>query len=286
MKFSFSAFALCTTFLAACSGSGDSSGNASAGSSASAESSVSADTTGTCIAVSECDSYTAKPQTLTENGGTGSVTTYGSLSDPETSQGGACNYGETNIKYYAAIAVNVEAGDGKGWWQGGAACGACLSVRVKTTEGWKSAVVRITDKCPDEYCGVDLGGAPARDLMGIYAGRYEGEWKFVPCTGHPEVYGDSTSLYVKDGANAYWSLIQVRNPPDAVTAMAIYRTSDSSLTELSTATEADNFWSVPASALQDSGECEIRADFRGEESETWSLPCSGLAVAGANYYLK
>ena len=55
----------------------------------------------------DCDSYTAADPTLTEKGGKGSVTTYGSVTDKETSLGGACNYGQTNIQYYAAIHVNV-----------------------------------------------------------------------------------------------------------------------------------------------------------------------------------
>jgi len=53
-----------------------------------------ADSLGVCTS---CDSYTAAPPVLTENGGKGSVTTYGSVTAKETSQGGACNYGETNI---------------------------------------------------------------------------------------------------------------------------------------------------------------------------------------------
>ncbi len=55
----------------------------------------------------QCDSYTAADPTLVENGGKGSVTTYGSVTAKETSLGGACNYGQTNIQYYAAIHVNV-----------------------------------------------------------------------------------------------------------------------------------------------------------------------------------
>ena len=112
-----------------------------------------ADSLGVCTS---CDSYTAAPPVLTENGGKGSVTTYGSVTAKETSQGGACNYGETNIQYYAAIHVNVESGDGKGPWQTGLVCGACVRVKVSTPEGYKTVTVRITDKCPDENCCVDL----------------------------------------------------------------------------------------------------------------------------------
>jgi len=233
-----------------------------------------------------CDSFTAASPIVDENGGTGSVTTYGSIGDPETSQGGACNYGETGIQYYAAIHVNIEPGDNLGPWQGGKACGGCVAVRAKTGEGWKSTVVRITDKCPDPNCGVDLGGAPARDLMGIQAGRYEGEWEFISCEGHPEVFGDSTSLFVKEGSNAYWSVIQVRNPLDAVTQMVLYRAADSSLTELEWATEAENFFSVPANILQDSSEYEIRVSYRFSEGEIWKLKGTDLNKPEVSYRLE
>ena len=126
---------------------------------------------GKCTA---CDSYTAADPELTENGGKGSVTTYGSITAKETSLGGACNYGQTNIQYYAAIHVNVSPGDDLGPWNGGAACGGCVRVKAKTPDGWKKVTVRITDRCPDANCGVDLGGAPASDIMGIQVGRYYG----------------------------------------------------------------------------------------------------------------
>ena len=250
----------------------------------SSSASATEDTTGICDSM--CDSFTAASPIVDENGGTGSVTTYGSIGDPETSQGGACNYGETGIQYYAAIHVNIEPGDNLGPWQGGKACGGCVAVRAKTNDGWKSTVVRITDKCPDANCGVDLGGAPARDLMGIQAGRYEGEWEFISCEGHPEVFGDSTSIFVKEGSNAYWSVIQVRNPLDAVTQMVLYRAADSSLTELEWATEAENFFSVPANILQDSSEYEIRVSYRFSEGEIWKLKGTDLNKPEVSYRLE
>ena len=250
----------------------------------SSSSSATEDTSGICDSM--CDSFTAASPIVDENGGVGSITTYGSIGDPETSQGGACNYGETGIQYYAAIHVNIEPGDNLGPWQGGKACGGCVAVRAKTGEGWKSTVVRITDKCPDPNCGVDLGGAPARDLMGIQAGRYEGEWEFISCEGHPEVFGDSTSLFVKEGSNAYWSVIQVRNPLDAVTQMVLYRAADSSLTELEWATEAENFFSVPANILQDSSEYEIRVSYRFSEGEIWKLKGTDLNKPEVSYRLE
>ena len=150
------------------------------------------------------------------------MTTYGSITAKETSLGGACNYGQTNIQYYAAIHVNVSPGDDLGPWNGGAACGGCVRVKAKTPDGWKHVTVRITDRCPDADCGVDLGGAPAADIMGNQVGRYYGEWEFVSCEGVDGVWGDSTSIWVKEGASEFWSIIQVRNPKDMVKSIAIY----------------------------------------------------------------
>ncbi|MCK9183612.1 MAG: expansin-like protein [Fibrobacteraceae bacterium] len=252
-------------------------------SSSSIASSSSTDTSGVCTS---CDSYTARDPVITENGGSGSITTYGSISAKEASQGGACNYGETGIHYYSAIHVNISAGDGLGPWQGGKACGGCVHVRAKTESGWKETTVRITDKCPDEYCGVDLGGAPAYDLMGIQVGRYEGEWEFVSCEGIENVYDDSTSIFVKDGANAYWSLIQVRNPPDAVTSISILSMNDSTLYELEWATEAENFFTVPKAILADTSNYELTATFKNGGTFTWKIKGTALSEPENNIYLK
>ena len=109
-----------------------SSSEKSAQSSSSAKPAGSSDS-GVCTS---CDSYTAADPILVENGGKGSVTTYGSITAKETSLGGACNYGQTNIQYYAAIHVNVSPGDDKGPWDGGMACGGCVHVKAKTPDGW------------------------------------------------------------------------------------------------------------------------------------------------------
>ena len=114
--------------------------------SSSSEKSAESSDSGVCT---NCDSYTAADPTLVENGGKGSVTTYGSITAKETSLGGACNYGQTNIQYYAAIHVNVSPGDDKGPWDGGMACGGCVHVKAKTPDGWKEVTVRITDRCPE-----------------------------------------------------------------------------------------------------------------------------------------
>ena len=237
---------------------------------------------GKCTA---CDSYTAADPELTENGGKGSVTTYGSITAKETSLGGACNYGQTNIQYYAAIHVNVSPGDNKGPWQGGLACGGCVRVKAKTPDGWKKVTVRITDRCPDADCGVDLRGAPASDIMGIQVGRYYGEWEFVSCEGVDGVWGDSTSLFVKDGANDFWSVIQVRNPRDMVKSITIKGIDTRDFHELKMFDGAENFWVVPEAVLQTDNRYRVVVKYRTGTDDEWKIKGSDLAVPEANLYL-
>ena len=232
----------------------------------------------------DCDSYTAADPELTEKGGKGSVTTYGSITAKETSLGGACNYGQTNIQYYAAIHVNVSPGDDKGPWDGGAACGGCVHVRARTPEGWKEVTVRITDRCPDANCGVDLGGAPAADIMGNRVGRYSGEWEFVSCEGVDGVWGDSTSIWVKEGASTFWSIIQVRNPKDMVKTITILGEGDESH-ELEMVVGTENFWTVPPEILQSDNRYRVVVKYRTGTDDVWKIKGSDLAVPEANLYL-
>ena len=237
---------------------------------------------GKCTA---CDSYTAADPELTENGGKGSVTTYGSITAKETSLGGACNYGQTNIQYYAAIHVNVSPGDEKGPWNGGAACGGCVRVKAKTPDGWKKVTVRITDRCPDADCGVDLGGAPAADIMGNQVGRYYGEWEFVSCEGVDGVWGDSTSIWVKEGASEFWSIIQVRNPKDMVKSIAIYGVDTGDFYELEMVVGTENFWTVPEAVLKSGNRYRVVVKYRTGTDDEWKIKGSDLAVPEANLYL-
>ena len=232
----------------------------------------------------DCDSYTAADPELTENGGKGSVTTYGSITAKETSLGGACNYGQTNIQYYAAIHVNVSPGDEKGPWNGGAACGGCVRVKARTPDGWKRVTVRITDRCPDANCGVDLGGAPAADIMGNRVGRYYGEWEFVSCEGVDGVWGDSTSLWVKEGASTFWSIIPVRNPKDMVKTITILGEGDESH-ELEMVVGTENFWTVPQAVLQTDNRYRVVVKYRTGKDDEWHIKGSELAVPEANLYL-
>ena len=251
-------------------------------SSSSALSSAGSSDSGVCT---NCDSYTAADPTLVENGGKGSVTTYGSITAKETSLGGACNYGQTNIQYYAAIHVNVSPGDDKGPWNGGMACGGCVHVKAKTPDGWNEVTVRITDRCPDANCGVDLGGAPASDIMGIQVGRYYGEWEFVSCEGVEGVWGDSTSIWVKEGASTYWSIIQVRNPKDAVRKIVFNEVEGDKTYPLEFVVGTENFWTVPKEILQSEKSYSVVVTYRSGTDDEWILKGSDLAVPEANLYL-
>ena len=232
-----------------------------------------------------CDSFTAADPELTEKGGKGSVTVYGSTVAKETSLGGACNYGQTNIQYYAAIHVNVSPGDDKGPWDDGLACGGCVHVKARTPDGWKEVTVRITDKCPDANCGVDLGGAPAFDIMGNREGRYSGEWEFVSCEGVDGVWGDSTSIWVKEGASEFWSIIQVRNPKDMVKSIAIYGVDTRDFYELEMVVGTENFWTVPEAVLQTDNRYRVVVKYRTGTDDEWKIKGSDLAVPEANLYL-
>ncbi len=256
--------------------------SSSSQSSSSALSSAGSSDSGVCT---NCDSYTAADPTLVENGGKGSVTTYGSITAKETSLGGACNYGQTNIQYYAAIHVNVSPGDDKGPWDGGMACGGCVHVKAKTPDGWKEVTVRITDRCPDADCGVDLGGAPASDIMGIQVGRYYGEWEFVSCEGVEGVWGDSTSIWVKEGASTYWSIIQVRNPKDAVRKIVFNEVDGDKTYPLEFVVGTENFWTVPKEVLQSEKSYSVVVTYRSGSDDEWILKGSDLAVPEANLYL-
>ncbi|MFC1643016.1 hypothetical protein ACFL5O_10095, partial [Myxococcota bacterium] len=223
---------------------------------------------------------------VNERGGRGNVTTYGNAVAPEPSRGGACNYGITGILGFAAINVSVTPGDGQGQWKGGRICGQCARVTVATERGKRSTVVRIVDQCPDDHCGIDVGGLPAAALMGTAPGRYSGVWQFIPCGGTDAVTDGPTALFVKEGSNAWWALVQVRNPPAAVQGIQWTAVDGNSAGEFAYATEAENFYAVPeAVRLSDEPiRLTLWFDF-GVELHT-VLAGSALAVENAEYPLQ
>jgi len=233
---------------------------------------------------SACDSRPSLTPVLSESGGSGNVTVYGSVTSPRPSTSGACNYGATDIQYYAAINVDAQAGDGRGQWQGGRICGQCAAVRVKTPEGWKETTVRIVDKCGDANCGIAVSGAAARDLMGDTPGRYEGNWRFVSCEGHSEVSDGPPALHVKDGSSTWWALVHVRNPAWAVSAID-WRSSDgTSSGSFAFAREAENFFSVPE-AVHSHGMVRLTIHYRDSSQVQVALAPGQLAQPASEFSL-
>ena len=229
-----------------------------------------------------CNAAAPSYPAIGNGAGQGNITMY----TTEASSGGACNYGPTKVVYFAAVNVNITPGDGQGQWQGGRVCGQCLEVTALTTRGPQSVVVRIMDKCPDGYCGVDLGGLAPTAIMLDGFGRYDGTWRFVSCSGHPEVSDGPTTLSVSPGANAYWSRVQVRNPPGAVDSIA-WLDSQGASGVFPFATDPEGTFQVPPSVMQSTvATLAVTARFSDGTSAAVSLRPGQLAEENATYAMK
>ncbi|MGC4065611.1 MAG: expansin-like protein [Polyangiaceae bacterium] len=205
----------------------------------------------------------------------------------EPSQGGACLYGSTAIEYFAAINVNASPGDEKGQWNDGRICGQCAEVRVRTSGSVESVIVRIMDRCADVNCGIDLGGkAPAKVMLDGF-GRYEGVWRFVSCDGHPEVFDGPMALHVKEGSNAYWSAVQVRNPPMAVDAIdwRCEPLSPSSGTLAYSSPQMENYYLVPSEILRSDADVELTIRFHDGSTRMLTVASAKLGVADTDIAL-
>ena len=238
------------------------------------------ETTPACSGI--CNAATPSFPTVGSDSGQGNITMYTTLA----SSGGACNYGATNVLYFAAVNVNVTPGDGLGQWQGGRICGQCIEVTALTSQGPRSVVVRIMDKCPDVYCGIDLGGAAPAAIMGDLPGRYNGSWRFVSCAGHPEVSDGPTSLHISSGANTYWSRVQIRDPPSAVDSIA-WRDLQGASGALPYASDPEDTFEVPPAVLQSTvASITITARFADGSTATVNVSPAQLAMENASYVMK
>jgi expansin (peptidoglycan-binding protein) len=82
-------------------------------------------------------------------------------------------------------------------------CGACLAV----TGPMGTVTVRVVDQCPGcSHGDLDLSPQAFQMLSPLAAGRIPITWHEVAC----DVTGP-ISYYFKDGSNAYWAAIQIRN---------------------------------------------------------------------------
>ena len=88
-------------------------------------------------------------------------------------------------------------------YQTAALCGACLEV----TGPSGTVTVRVVDKCPEcKHGDLDLSPQAFEKLAPLSAGRVPITWRQVAC----DVSGP-IAYHFKDGANAFWTAIQVRN---------------------------------------------------------------------------
>ena len=88
-------------------------------------------------------------------------------------------------------------------YAGAAWCGACLAV----TGPMGDIVVRVVDQCPGcKHGDLDLSAQAFARIAPISAGRVAIAWHEVACP----VSGPITYLR-KDGSNAFWTAIQIRN---------------------------------------------------------------------------
>ena len=237
-------------------------------------------TQATCVGI--CNSATPVYPTVGPDGGRGNITMY----TTEASNGGACNYGATSVLYFAAVNVNVTPGDGRGQWQGGRICGQCVEVTAVTSQGPKSVVVRIMDKCPDGYCGMDLGGNAAAAIMLDGFGRYDGSWRLVSCEGHPEVSDGPPALSVAAGANVYWSRVRIRNPAGTVDSIT-WQDAQSGSGSFPWASDPENAFEVPTSVLQSSAaRVTVTAHFADGSTAAAALTPAQLAAGSASYPLQ
>lgn len=230
-----------------------------------------------------CNAATPSYPAVDSQGGTGDVTMYSTAA----SQGGACNYGVTTVMYYAAINVNVLPGDGLGQWQEGRGCGGCVEVTALTSQGPRTVIVRVMDRCADEHCGIDLGGTAPASIMTDGPGRYLGTWRFVSCAGHPEVSDGSPALFVNPGSNAFWSLVQVRNPPWPVRSIAWQDAANPSIGGSLTyaAPTSENYWQVTSEMLDTQRTYDLTVTYTDGSTASVRLTTTQLATPSASYDL-
>ncbi|HWO17130.1 MAG TPA: expansin EXLX1 family cellulose-binding protein [Kofleriaceae bacterium] len=88
-------------------------------------------------------------------------------------------------------------------YQTAALCGACLEVTGPSGK----VTVRVVDKCPEcQHGDLDLSPQAFEKLAPLSAGRVPITWRQVACNVTGPI-----SYHFKDGANAYWTAIQIRN---------------------------------------------------------------------------
>jgi expansin (peptidoglycan-binding protein) len=109
---------------------------------------------------------------------------------------GACSFdaspGDLMVAAMNAVDYNTAA------W-----CGACVEV----TGPMGTVTVRVVDKCPECVHGdLDLSPQAFEQIAPLSAGRVSITWHEVPCN-----VSGNLGYHFKDGANQWWTAIQIRN---------------------------------------------------------------------------
>jgi hypothetical protein len=100
------------------------------------------------------------------------------------------------------------------------------------------------------------------------------------CEDHEGVTDGPPAIHVKDGASAWWSLIQIRNAPAAVRSITWESPSGAS-GEFEWATESENFFSVPEQVRESSQTITLTLHFSFDITITHALIGSDLTVENA-----
>lgn len=109
---------------------------------------------------------------------------------------GACSFDASPDDLMVA-AMNAPDFDNAAW------CGACLEV----TGPMGIVTVRVVDECPGCAHGdLDLSPQAFQQLAPLSAGRISIMWHEVACNVSGPI-----AYHFKDGANAYWTAVQIRN---------------------------------------------------------------------------
>lgn len=110
---------------------------------------------------------------------------------------GACGFDASPDDLMVA-AMNAADYDHAAW------CGACLEV---TGPSGSKVTVRVVDECPGCAHGdLDLSQQAFQALSPLAAGRIAITWREVACSVTGPI-----GYHFKDGSNAYWTAIQLRN---------------------------------------------------------------------------
>ncbi len=152
-----------------------------------------------CGGCSEDDAPEAPPAAC--SGDVGPVTGEGTYYDSDGT--GNCGFDASPDRMVAAL----NAAD----YAGAAWCGACVAVTGPDGE----AIVRIVDQCPGCARGdLDLSREAFAKIAPLSAGRVPIRWRPVACDVQgPIAYG------FKDGSNAFWTAIQIRNHRYAIASV-------------------------------------------------------------------